>query len=209
MRAMQLYGFAEVPFDDSGRFVMPDHLADLCAIDDALFFQAAGAFFTIWNPDELCQDGRRLGRRAGGLRAMLADERGKAAQVMRRRRTFPSCSTRSIAALAPAPGEVIVDATFGAGGYTRALLDAGATVHAFDRDPDAIAAGQHLARNRGKPAAAGAPSAPLLRNGRRARRGRDRAGRRGGDGYRRVVDAARPGGARLRLLRSTARSTCA
>jgi len=45
-----------------------------------------------------------------------------------------------IAALAPQPGDVIVDATFGAGGYTRALLDAGATVHAFDRDPDAIAA---------------------------------------------------------------------
>lgn len=48
-----------------------------------------------------------------------------------------------IAALAPVPGSVIVDATFGAGGYTRRLLDAGATVHAFDRDPDAIAAG-HL-----------------------------------------------------------------
>ena len=47
-----------------------------------------------------------------------------------------------IAALAPSPGAVIVDATFGAGGYTRALLDAGATVHAFDRDPDAIAAGR-------------------------------------------------------------------
>ncbi len=47
-----------------------------------------------------------------------------------------------IAALAPHPGAVIVDATFGAGGYTRRLLDAGATVHAFDRDPDAIAAGQ-------------------------------------------------------------------
>ena len=46
-----------------------------------------------------------------------------------------------VAALAPAPGNVIVDATFGAGGYTRRLLDAGATVHAFDRDPDAIAAG--------------------------------------------------------------------
>jgi 16S rRNA (cytosine1402-N4)-methyltransferase len=47
-----------------------------------------------------------------------------------------------LAALAPAPGSVIVDATFGAGGYTRALLQAGATVHAFDRDPDAIAAGR-------------------------------------------------------------------
>jgi 16S rRNA (cytosine1402-N4)-methyltransferase len=44
-------------------------------------------------------------------------------------------------ALTPQPGDVIVDATFGAGGYTRAILDSGATVHAFDRDPDAIAAG--------------------------------------------------------------------
>lgn len=43
-----------------------------------------------------------------------------------------------------APGSRQVDATFGAGGYTRALLDAGAEVIAFDRDPDAIAAGQAL-----------------------------------------------------------------
>ena len=60
-----------------------------------------------------------------------------------------------IAALAPAPGTVIVDATFGAGGYTRALLDAGATVHAFDRDPDAIAAGrlwpETVSRSEGEP----------------------------------------------------------
>ncbi|MBX9883927.1 MAG: 16S rRNA (cytosine(1402)-N(4))-methyltransferase RsmH [Novosphingobium sp.] len=47
-----------------------------------------------------------------------------------------------IAALHPAPGALVVDATFGAGGYTRRLLGAGATVHAFDRDPDAIAAGR-------------------------------------------------------------------
>jgi hypothetical protein len=47
-----------------------------------------------------------------------------------------------VEALAPSPGDVIVDATFGAGGYTRRLLAAGATVHAFDRDPDAIAAGR-------------------------------------------------------------------
>ena len=44
--------------------------------------------------------------------------------------------------LALKPGDVVIDATFGAGGYTRAFLDAGATVHAFDRDPDAIAAAQ-------------------------------------------------------------------
>lgn len=45
-------------------------------------------------------------------------------------------------ALAPRPGDVIVDGTFGAGGYTRRILSTGARVHAFDRDPDAIAAGR-------------------------------------------------------------------
>ena len=40
-----------------------------------------------------------------------------------------------IDALAPGPGDVIVDATFGAGGYTRAILATGATVIALDRDP--------------------------------------------------------------------------
>jgi 16S rRNA (cytosine1402-N4)-methyltransferase len=40
-------------------------------------------------------------------------------------------------ALAPKPGQTVVDGTFGAGGYTRAILERGATVIAFDRDPTA------------------------------------------------------------------------
>jgi 16S rRNA (cytosine1402-N4)-methyltransferase len=40
-------------------------------------------------------------------------------------------------ALAPAPGKLIVDGTFGAGGYSRAFLERGAVVVAFDRDPAA------------------------------------------------------------------------
>lgn len=43
------------------------------------------------------------------------------------------------------PGEIHVDGTFGAGGYSRAMISKGAIVHAFDRDPDAIAAGRKLA----------------------------------------------------------------
>lgn len=35
------------------------------------------------------------------------------------------------------PGQRHVDATFGAGGYSRAMLSSGAIVHGFDRDPDA------------------------------------------------------------------------
>lgn len=50
-----------------------------------------------------------------------------------------------VAGLAIVPGETHVDGTFGAGGYTRAMLGAGAgRVIAFDRDPDAIAKGPSL-----------------------------------------------------------------
>jgi len=40
-----------------------------------------------------------------------------------------------IEALQPAPGRLIVDGTFGAGGYSLAILQAGADVLALDRDP--------------------------------------------------------------------------
>lgn len=53
-------------------------------------------------------------------------------------------------ALAAKTGDLIVDATFGAGGYTRRILESGATVHAFDRDPDAIAAGRLWGETCGK-----------------------------------------------------------
>lgn len=51
-------------------------------------------------------------------------------------------------ALAIQSGEIHVDGTFGAGGYTRAMLDAGGTVVAFDRDPTAIANGARLVAER-------------------------------------------------------------
>ena len=64
---------------------------------------------------------------------------------------IPVLLAEVIEALAPRRGEVMIDATFGAGGYTRALLDAGATVHAFDRDPDAIGAGSGWPETREDP----------------------------------------------------------
>ncbi|MGZ0071861.1 16S rRNA (cytosine(1402)-N(4))-methyltransferase RsmH [Sphingobium limneticum] len=48
-------------------------------------------------------------------------------------------------ALAITPGEIHVDGTFGAGGYSSAMARAGARVFAFDRDPDAIREGQAVA----------------------------------------------------------------
>ena len=59
-------------------------------------------------------------------------------------RHIPVLLAEVVEALAPQRGEVIVDGTFGAGGYTRAVLDSGASVIAIDRDPDAISAGRAL-----------------------------------------------------------------
>ncbi|MDE2164840.1 MAG: 16S rRNA (cytosine(1402)-N(4))-methyltransferase RsmH [Alphaproteobacteria bacterium] len=51
-----------------------------------------------------------------------------------------------VAALRPRDGALYLDGTFGAGGYSRALLDAAVCrVVAFDRDPTAIRAGAALA----------------------------------------------------------------
>lgn len=56
-----------------------------------------------------------------------------------------------LGALAIAPGETHVDGTFGAGGYTKAILEKGAArVFAFDRDPDAIQYGEALAASSGE-----------------------------------------------------------
>ncbi len=48
---------------------------------------------------------------------------------------LPVLLSEVLAALAPLEGARIVDGTFGAGGYSRALLAAGASVTAIDRDP--------------------------------------------------------------------------
>lgn len=59
-------------------------------------------------------------------------------------RHIPVLLDAVIAALGPTQGARFVDGTFGAGGYTTALLRAGAEVIAIDRDPEAIAGGEAL-----------------------------------------------------------------
>lgn len=61
-------------------------------------------------------------------------------------RHIPVLLNEVVEALQPRDGGRYVDGTFGAGGYTTAMLDrADCRVIAIDRDPDAIAAGQALA----------------------------------------------------------------
>jgi 16S rRNA (cytosine1402-N4)-methyltransferase len=60
---------------------------------------------------------------------------------------IPVLLNEVIAALAPRAGGIYVDGTFGAGGYSAAILDAApCTVFGIDRDPDAIAGGEPLRR---------------------------------------------------------------
>jgi len=62
----------------------------------------------------------------------------------------PVLLEEAMAALDPRADDLYVDATFGAGGYTRALLDRGARVIALDRDPSAIRSGAELAASSGE-----------------------------------------------------------
>lgn len=59
-------------------------------------------------------------------------------------RHIPVLLDEVLEALAPGAGDIVIDGTFGAGGYTGAILATGASVVAIDRDPDAIAAGRGL-----------------------------------------------------------------
>ncbi len=66
-------------------------------------------------------------------------------------RHIPVLLAEALAALNVRADGVYLDGTFGAGGYSRALLERGARVVAVDRDPAAIAAGRDLvAASRGR-----------------------------------------------------------
>lgn len=59
----------------------------------------------------------------------------------------PVMLTEVLDALQPKDGGIYVDGTFGAGGYTRAILDAAnCTVYAIDRDPEAFARAKTMAQ---------------------------------------------------------------
>lgn len=78
LRASQLFGFEKIPFDDSGRFTMPDFIKTDGLIEDALFFRGGGRFFTIWNPEVLDRQGDEWRAAKAGCQGLLADIAAKA-----------------------------------------------------------------------------------------------------------------------------------
>jgi MraZ protein len=55
-RAMSLYSYQEVPFDGSGRFVLPEDLATLAEVQDQLYFQGAGQYFFVFAREALAAE---------------------------------------------------------------------------------------------------------------------------------------------------------
>jgi 16S rRNA (cytosine1402-N4)-methyltransferase len=75
----------------------------------------------------------------------LTSQDQRNAPPRRRGRHVPVLLSEMLAALQIRPGGVYLDATFGGGGYSRAILQAGAgRLVAIDRDPAAVARGREL-----------------------------------------------------------------
>ena len=79
-RAQQLFGFEQIPFDDSGRFVMPDYLKELGRVEDGLYFQGAGKFFLVWSPAQLAQMGPTFRAAQASCRSQMAQAAQKASK---------------------------------------------------------------------------------------------------------------------------------
>jgi len=76
---------------------------------------------------------------------MMAGRDRKSSVVGGLTRHIPVMLSEVLAALKPVDGEIIVDGTFGAGGYTQAILEAAdCKVIAIDRDAQAFALGSEL-----------------------------------------------------------------
>ena len=79
-RAQALFGFEQVPFDDSGRFVMPEYLRDLGMACEGLFYQGAGDFFMVWDPEVLLRQGPAYRAAQAACRKLMAEAKAKAAK---------------------------------------------------------------------------------------------------------------------------------
>jgi MraZ protein len=76
-RAAQLYGFLRTKFDDSGRFILPEHLAEQARVGEALYFHGGGSHFTIWAPEVLFTMGPGWDSAKATARALMAEGGGR------------------------------------------------------------------------------------------------------------------------------------
>ena len=132
--------------DENGRIVLPQRLREEFGLETEAYFAGMGARFQILVARSLSRrhgEPRRLARRPrrgrGSLRGPRRDgPRGPIMMMAPVGPHLPVLLGPLITAVAPVTG-VWLDGTFGAGGYARGLLDAGAArVIGIDRDPEAF-----------------------------------------------------------------------
>ena len=76
-RRMELFAFEEMPFDNSGRFILPEHLVKVAGLSDSFCVVGAGKIFTLWAPEELYKMGDRLAAMQEACRSLEAEARAK------------------------------------------------------------------------------------------------------------------------------------
>ena len=130
----------QLPFDGEGRIILPPALIEHAGIKRSRRLRRPRRTFEIWEPAALdaykrearrraLEKGRTLPRRP----AARASERRHS---QRRPRHRPVLLAEVLRLLAPRDGGIYVDGTFGAGGYSRAILEsADCRVWGIDRDP--------------------------------------------------------------------------
>lgn len=79
-RLAQLNTLEELPFDESGRFVLPGYLVTQGNLAGEAYFNGNGPFFTIWNPDELETMGANWEPMKAACRALAAEARAAKAK---------------------------------------------------------------------------------------------------------------------------------
>ena len=77
LRQTQLNSFRQVPFDDSGRFVLPSYLAELAGIEDQIFFQGGGEVVQLWSPARLAAMGQGWENPQAACRYLAAEALAK------------------------------------------------------------------------------------------------------------------------------------
>lgn len=73
LRASQLAAFQTARFDDSGRFILPDFLADAAGITDSLYFHGAGEQIFLWAPAQLMAMGAEWDGAKRKCKAVMAE----------------------------------------------------------------------------------------------------------------------------------------
>ena len=159
--SLALYGTSEtLKIDGEGRVQLTETLKAHAAIADTVSFVGLGHKFQIWEPGRFRSEFAEATAKVRAFKQVpgTPDGGGKTARSAGRMtggdghavaggpaRHIPVLGRRTVEWLGVRDGGLYVDATFGAGGYTQAILATpGARVIGIDRDRSAIAQGFSL-----------------------------------------------------------------